>query len=434
MLTLESVISAAWRAALIGGAVAAVATLPGLGIGTLWDNSETTYGEVAREVLLYHDPVVLHLNGDPWFIQPPLYFWIAALFAKVLGLSEFALRLPSALATIAMSGAVAYVVARLVSLRAAILSAVVLSTSLMQAVVGRLAIMDALLDLTVALAILAWFATLRNGDARAWYGGWAALGLGALAKGPVAPVVAALVIGVWALWETRTGRRLVWPSPAAWAGGVALFAAIVAPWTIALVHTAGLPAIAELVGHYTFGRYVNVIENQPGPIWYYVPVVVLGFFPWFAYLVPASLYATREARNGHGGLARLALVWAIIPFVFFSFAQTKLPNYIALEFPALAILVGVWFDDIVASGNRRAALLWTAVVPIGLVAVGIAIWAFSNDNRLSHDLQALRVGLLELGICVLLGSLLCFALLTSRRYAWLGPFALGATSLAVMLA
>jgi hypothetical protein len=51
--------------------VAALATLPGLGIGTLWDNSETAYGEVAREILIYHDPIVLHLNGQPWFVQPP---------------------------------------------------------------------------------------------------------------------------------------------------------------------------------------------------------------------------------------------------------------------------------------------------------------------------------------------------------------------------
>ncbi|MBD5634183.1 MAG: glycosyltransferase family 39 protein, partial [Candidatus Eremiobacteraeota bacterium] len=139
-------ISASWRAALVGALVAALATLPGLGGGTLWDNSETAYGEVAREILLSHSWVVMHLNTAPWFVQPPLYFWIAAVFAKLLGATEFAFRLPSALATIAMAAAVGYVVARLTTLRAAVLSATVLSTALMQAVVGRLAIMDALLD------------------------------------------------------------------------------------------------------------------------------------------------------------------------------------------------------------------------------------------------------------------------------------------------
>src|SRR5271165_4719177 len=96
------------RTALLGAVVAALATLPGLGAGTLWDNSETAYGEVAREILISHSWIVMHLNGVPWFVQPPLYFWIAAAFARVLGTTEFALRLPSALATIAMAAAVGY--------------------------------------------------------------------------------------------------------------------------------------------------------------------------------------------------------------------------------------------------------------------------------------------------------------------------------------
>ena len=57
------------RAALLGVIVAALITLPGLGVGTLWDNSETAYGEVAREILLTHDWIVMHLNGSPWFVS-----------------------------------------------------------------------------------------------------------------------------------------------------------------------------------------------------------------------------------------------------------------------------------------------------------------------------------------------------------------------------
>ncbi|MDQ6827001.1 MAG: glycosyltransferase family 39 protein, partial [Candidatus Eremiobacteraeota bacterium] len=147
---MQKSVVAAW----IGASVAMLITLPGLGVGTLWDNSETAYGEVAREILLYHDAVVMHLNGSPWFVQPPLYFWIAAAFAKLFSLSTFALRLPSALATIAMGAAVAYAVVRAAGLRAALYATTILSTSLMQAVVGRLAIMDALLNLAVMVSIL----------------------------------------------------------------------------------------------------------------------------------------------------------------------------------------------------------------------------------------------------------------------------------------
>ena len=302
---------ASGRAALIGAIVAAFATLPGLGVGTLWDNSETAYGEVAREILLSHDAVVLHLNGAPWFVQPPLYFWIAAAFAKVLGVSEFALRLPSALATIAMAAAVGYVVAQFASSRAALLAATILSTSLMQAVVGRLAIMDALLDLLVAVAILAWFAALRpGGSVWSWYAGWIAIALGTLTKGLVAPVMVVLVIGPWLLWERGAGVRGRSPSVRAWLAGVALAALVIVPWAAALWHVAGPHAFEELVGHYTVGRYLGTIENQSGPIWYYVPVVILGFFPWIAFLVPATYRGWHDARSGPSGRTEKVTAWS----------------------------------------------------------------------------------------------------------------------------
>src|SRR5579863_2214506 len=96
------------RAAFVGAIVAAIATLPGLGSGTLWDNSETAYGEVAREILITHDWAVMHFNTVPYFVQPPLYFWLAAAFSLLFGLSSFALRLPSALATVALAASTGY--------------------------------------------------------------------------------------------------------------------------------------------------------------------------------------------------------------------------------------------------------------------------------------------------------------------------------------
>ena len=426
--------SASWRIALGGALIAALATLPGLGAGTLWDNSETTYGEVAREILLSHDWVVMHLNGDPWFVQPPLYFWLAALAAKAFGLTEFALRLPSALATIAAAAVVGYAVAAVSNVRAALFASVVLSTALMQAVIGRLAIMDALLDCAVTVAILAWFAAIGSGSRRAWYAGWAALGLGTLAKGLVAVAVPLLVIGLWAAWQSRDGRRMRAPHLVDWLGGVALFVAIVLPWCSALAHAAGVGALGELAVHYTFGRYVGTIENQSGPFWYYVPVLILGFFPWFAFLVPATLAAWREApADGEGDLERLALVWMIVPLVFFSLAKTKLPNYLALELPAPAILVALWFDSVVERRDRRAALWWSALVPLGIGLLAIAVAIFSRANRLSADVAPLWPDLDALGIVMFVGSAACFGLLRVRSAAWLAPFALGATSIVSML-
>ena len=421
-----------WRAALIGAAVGALVTVPGLGNGTLWDNSETAYGEVAREILLTHDWVVMHLNGAPWFVQPPLYFWIAAICAKLFGIGSFALRLPSALATVAMGGMTAYAVTRQVGSRAGIYASVILSTCLTQAIVGRLAIMDGLLDLSIAFTIFWWFRAVQTGRDTYFIYGWIAAALGFLAKGPVAPVIALIVIIPYYFWESRATHAHV-PSWKGWLGGIVLFAAIVAPWFGALVSRTGLHSVIELIGHYTFGRYTGTIENQSGPIWYYVPVLVLGFFPWIAFFPSAVAYslnalqaqAVNDVQRNAQQMIRLAIVWTALPFLFFSFAETKLPNYIALEMPALSVLVALYFDDVVDRVQSRSALYSTAAVPATILLLAIAIIIFSRDNRLMVALHGGAAGLISVGGTIFVGSIAAFVLLVNQRTKASAPYALG---------
>jgi 4-amino-4-deoxy-L-arabinose transferase-like glycosyltransferase len=425
------------RAALLGALFAALVTLPGLGIGTLWDNSETAYGEVAREIVLTHDWVVMHLNGQPWFVQPPLYFWLAALLAKIFGVSALALRMPSALATIAMGGAVGYATARIAGERAGMVAAIVLSTSLMQAIVGRLAIMDALLDFAVAAAVLWWYRAFEpSGSPRrrdtAFVCGALALAVGTLAKGPVAPVITVLVAGVWLLWERRAGR-LAAPRPGAIVLAAAAFVAVTLPWFLALGARVGPGAIGELIGHYTFGRYTGVIENQTGPLWYYVPVLILGFFPWVAFVPVAFASALRAARGPDGGFARLAIVWTVVPLLFFSFASTKLPNYVALLLPALAILVALWFERVRAGEDRRAAVVSAATIPVFVGLVAFAIGVFTRSNRLDVDVAAVNHQLVFLGAAMLVGSVLTVVAIARRSTAQWSPYVLALTSGALVL-
>ena len=425
------------RAAFIGAAIAAVMTLPGLGTGTLWDNSETAYGEVAREILRFHDVVVMHLNGAPWFVQPPLYFWIAAIFVKLFGLSSFALRLPSALATIAMGAMVAYAVTRAAGIRAGLYATVILSTSLMQAVVGRLAIMDALLDLAVACTIFWWFRALQTGRSGYLYAGAAAAAFGFLAKGPVAPVIALLVIVAFAVWNRRTSDTPL-PSAGAMLGAVVIFTLIVAPWFIALYVRSGSTSIGQLIGHYTIARYTSTIENQAGPFWYYLPVLILGFFPWIAFLPAAIVFAIRLLNKGAQRepsvpLLRLSLAWIVVPFLFFSFAKTKLPNYIALEFPPLALVVALYFDAAVREFRRRSPMISSAMIPLTIALLAIAIAIFARNNKLTGAIHALSGDMTVIAALIFAGSILTGILFISRTTNAIAAYALGTTACASIL-
>ncbi|HEY6486128.1 MAG TPA: glycosyltransferase family 39 protein [Candidatus Cybelea sp.] len=417
------------RAAVAGAVVAALTTLPGLGMGTLWDNSETAYGEVAKEILLTHDWVVMHLNSVPYFVQPPLYFWLGAIFSLFAGPTPFALRLPSALATIALCAFTGYAVARQAGSRVGIYAAVILATSLMQAVIGRLAIMDALLDLTVAMTIFWWFRALETGRDRYAIFGWIAAGFGFLAKGPVAPVVALLVIVPFFLWNRRIEPTRP-PSARAWIAGLAAFVVVAAPWPIALVAHYHLSPLQKLIGEYTIGRYTGVVENQSGPIWYYVPVIILGFFPWIAFLPMAFAYGVRALQAdalenpATARLVRLAFAWGVMPLLFFSFASTKLPNYIALAFPALAVLTALYFEAVVRRGGMRSAVFSAATVPITIGALAFAIWLFMRNNRLTAEIAIAVPPMLAMAVAIFAGSLLTAFLVARRTTVNAAPYAL----------
>jgi 4-amino-4-deoxy-L-arabinose transferase-like glycosyltransferase len=421
------------RAAFVGAIAAALITIPGLGSGTLWDNSETAYAEVAREILITHNWLVMHFNMVPYFVQPPLYFWLGAAFASLWGPTSFALRFPSALATIVLGGMVGFAVARQAGTRVGIYASIILSSCFMQAVIGRLAIMDALLDLAVALTIFWWFRGLQTGRDRYFvYGAIAAAG-GFLAKGLVAPVIALLVIVPFFFWNQRYEVTHV-PSWRAWVAGLLSFAAVAFPWPVAVFLRYDDFFLHQLIGVYTIGRYTGVIENQSGPLWYYLAVIIMGFFPWIAFLPMAVAYGVGRLRspggNGASGrLVRLAFVWSVVPLLFFSFARTKLPNYVALEFPALALLTALYFDSVVRQGGTRSAVVCASFVPVTIGLLAIAASAFMQDNRFGGAVSDVIPGLIGLAAAIFVGSVLTAVMMARPSTVGAAPYALAFATL-----
>ena len=240
------------------------------------------------------------------------------------------------------------------------------------------------------MTIFWWFRGMQTGRARYFVYGFVAAAFGCLAKGLVAPAVALTVIVPFAWWNRRHETTYLPSLPAC--ASVLAFVAIAAPWPATVLARDGLFPLEKLIGEYTIGRYTGVIENQSGPFWYYLPVIILGFFPWIAFLPSAIAFAIDHLRerlpqgDASGRLLRLAFVWSVVPLLFFSAARTKLPNYVALEFPALALLTAFYFDAVVRRGVTRSAVIWAATVPVTIGALAFAIWLFTRNNRLNAEI------------------------------------------------
>jgi 4-amino-4-deoxy-L-arabinose transferase-like glycosyltransferase len=391
------------RAILLLVCLSLLLNLMRLGASPLWDQDETKYAQVAREVLWTGDWMTLHWNGSPWFVHPPLYFWLVAATGWLFGLGEFTARVWSALFGTG-SVVLTYFLGRAwFSHRAGLLAGLVLCTTLQWFAQARLAVFDTVLVFWMLASVVGFWAGLQ-GSRAGYLAAFACAGLGTLTKGPVAALVPGLVALAYLAWRRELGRLREVP----WLWGLALYAALGLSWYAVGYLRHSSPFLASVLGYYTVHRFVGVVENQSGPWWYYVPVLLLGGVPWNAFWPLAAVWLVRRAQPA------FPLVWCGFVFAFFTAAQTKLPNYVLGFYPMAAVATGALLDShldrphALRWGFWGAAALWLVfcgavaaygllwyprqtrellgplVVALGVFGVGVgggAWWAFRGDAR-----------------------------------------------------
>ena len=315
----------------------------GLGQFGLIGADEPRYAQVARQMLERRDWVTPVLGGQPWLEKPPLYYWQAMLVYSVIGVSDIAARIPSAIDATLLVIAV-YLFFR--KFRRSVEVDAALITASCEGIVGyaRAASMDMPLTATFCIGMLAWW-SWRESSKRIYLAAfYACMGLGTLAKGPVAPFLGAIVIGVFV--AAFKERRLIWKT--LWLPGILLFLAISLPWYVA-VQIANPQFFREFILEHNLARFSSNLYHHPEPFWYYVPVAILALVPWIIFVCAAlaeSLRAWWSERTAARPEPDVELqfrvflcCWLIVPVVFFSISQSKLPGYILPALPAGAILL-----------------------------------------------------------------------------------------------
>ncbi len=331
-----------------------------LGTPGLFDADEPAYAQAAREMLATGDWITPHFNGRPRFDKPILFYWLITLSYRVFGVTEFAVRFWSALAAVLLVLGIAWAGQRWFGPPAGLWAGLAFATSLLTALLARAAVTDMLLTLFVTAAILAGVEALEDlpGKGRWWARvSWVAMGLAVLVKGPVGLLVPGMALGGMLLVfrEVPTGLPRLIP----WEGPI-LFAAITLPWYALVWWANGWVFVEGFVVKHHISRYTGVVSSHAGPIWFYIPVALIGFFPWSG-LLPQALWqagaaaAAREARTPACRLLIACACWTAGVFVFFSFAGTKLPSYLFPAFPGMALLAGAAASSI---SNFKPIRLW----------------------------------------------------------------------------
>jgi 4-amino-4-deoxy-L-arabinose transferase-like glycosyltransferase len=247
-------------------------------------------------------------------------------------------------------------------LRCGLLSALILTTSLEILVLTRLAITDMVLTFFLTASLYSFYLALHD-HAEPRSGswaliGWAAAALAVLTKGPIGILFPVAIVALF-IW--LSGNSQQWSSLRI-RTGVAVFCFILLPWYVAEAYVTEGEFLRVFFVKHNVLRYLSVNSGHRGPWFYYLVVISIGLLPWSAFL-PASINAAWKyrsqttGRNREDNLPFFLLLWAAVVLVFFSLAQTKLPNYVAPLFPSLSLLVGWWCDRFLLNEPGRSARL-----------------------------------------------------------------------------
>lgn len=310
----------------------------GLGSFGLVGADEPRYAQIAREMFERHDFITPTLHGEAWLEKPALYYWRAMFAYELFGVHDWAARLPSATFASLMVLIIYFHMRRFrpgAQLDAALI------TASCAAVIGfaRGASTDMQLAAPFTIAMLGWYAWYETGRKFWLFDLYFFLGVGTLAKGPVAPFLAGIVVLAFA-WVKRDWKAAL---RTLWIPGILIYLAIVLPWFIA-VQVKNPQFLYVFILQHNLERFATDMFRHVQPFWYYIPVLLLSLVPWTFFAIPAVVDALRSCvkdwrtqdpkqRIHQDSFPEFLVIWAILPIVFFSISRSKLPGYIL---PAIA--------------------------------------------------------------------------------------------------
>ncbi|HXH63936.1 MAG TPA: glycosyltransferase family 39 protein, partial [Mariprofundaceae bacterium] len=350
----------------------ALLTLPTLGLAPLFDYDETVYAQTALDMMHHGQWIVPTANGMQFFEKPPFTYYLMDLSFKLFGDNAFAARLPSAVFTLLTAWVLLAAGQRLKDRRFGLMAAGIFLSMLEVGLLAHAAILDAVLNLFIAAALVSYALWIKEGNPRLAYAMAAAMGAAVSIKGPVGAVVPLLVIGIDRLWAGDV-RGCVARFP--WLAGLGLFLLTATPWYLLILIKNGPGFLYDFIVVQNIGRALHPMQGHGGGWYYYLVVFLVSCLPWIGWL-PAYFRRAFEA-NGTGhetdrSLLRLSVVWVLAVIVLFSFAQTKLPHYISCVYPGLALgLAALLHATIEPSRKLIQGLSLAVVLPVALAVTAL---------------------------------------------------------------
>lgn len=317
----------------------------------LLTDDEMRYAEAGRRMVESGDWVVPEYNGSPRYQKPILFYWLQAISQAMFGPTAWAARLPTAVAGTLLVLLIASLSRELWGYLAGVCSGVVLAVTAGVVLLSRMAMTDIVLLLFLQAGLGAFYlAQLRSpSERKPWYlAMWTALSLGFLTKGPIAYVLPTAFL---LPWLAVRGELLVVLREIRVTWGLAIALLVAGPWYV----TAHIVTDGQFTQHFfvteNVGRFLTNVNPHEAPPFLYVLILIPLTFPWAGLLPQVVRTAVTAPLRGpfREAVPLLLLGQAVLVFVVFTLSRTRVWTYMLPMLPPLALLVGRWIAQKLAS-------------------------------------------------------------------------------------
>ncbi|VXD25567.1 Glycosyl transferase, family 39 [Planktothrix serta PCC 8927] len=391
------------------GLISWLAFFQNLGNWGLLDETEPLFAEASRQMLVTGDWITPYFNQETRFDKPPLIYWLMTIFYRIVGVNEWGVRLPSAFSAFILMGLGFYTLSYYVQktqfsaikdetkvgyislsdqpcFRRVIfhplpwIGAALIAFNPEILAWARIGVSDMLLTSCMGSALFAFFLgystrldpisesgfkehsdlmfkqfNQRLNPSDIWYlAFYILLALAVLTKGPVGIVLPLLIISSFLIYLGK-GRKIL-QEMRPFRGGL-IFLGITLPWYIVVTLINGQNYINSFFGYHNFERFTSVVNHHAAPWYFYFIVVLVGFAPFSVYL-PIAIASTKfwkrrcwQRQSRIQQLPLFAVFWFAVIFIFFTVAVTKLPSYVLPLIPASALLISLFWHNIIKNNH-----------------------------------------------------------------------------------
>jgi 4-amino-4-deoxy-L-arabinose transferase-like glycosyltransferase len=339
-----------------------------LGFVKLFDVDEAVFSAATKEMVQSGNLITPTYNGENRYDKPILFYWLMAASYEAFGINNFAARFPSALAAVCLALALFLFIRHTHGEKRAFYASLSFVLSVYFLIYSRAAVTDMSLTLFISISLFSFYLSTvyrsigSKKASRYLCGFYAFSALAFLTKGLIGIV---FPFGIALVYLYATGGKSGVKNIITLKGAL-IFLILSAPWYTAQVAINGQEFIDQFFIKHHFKRYAGVVSGHSGPIYYYIPALLIGLFPWVAFL-PSGIRAVFREKDK---LNLFAFIWAAFIVVFFSLSTTKLPNYILPAVPAVMILIASGMNEGEKNRDRFAYLfmaLLAAALGCGLV-------------------------------------------------------------------